>query len=135
MRKAPVGDGIQNILSKNLSKKALLQMINIHIFIALSYKAEKDKLFAASYRPIRLLPTLSKVFERIIYKKIKKFESINNILITNQFGFRNNRSSVQQLIRHLRHISTNFNKKISTDFVLFTSKRLLTLYGTQNIQI
>jgi hypothetical protein len=43
-----------------------------------------------NYRPISLLSTFSKVFERLIlYKHIKR----NNILDNNQYGFRRNSST------------------------------------------
>lgn len=132
-RKAPERDGVQNILLKNLSRKAIVQMTYIFNSCLMSsyfpdlwkvanilpfHKVGKDKLFAASYRPVSLLPTVSKVFERIIYNRIKKFEINNKILINDQFGFRNNRNTVQQLLRVTNHISANFNKNISTLMVL-----------------
>jgi hypothetical protein len=45
-----------------------------------------DKENVANYRPISLLTSFSKVFERIIYDRILKIET-NNILAVEQFGF------------------------------------------------
>ena len=39
------------------------------------------------FRPISLLPILSKIFEKIIAKKMMKFKNKNNILTDSQFGF------------------------------------------------
>ena len=44
------------------------------------------------FRPISLLPILSKIFEKIIAKKMMKFMNKNNILTDSQFGFRTNNS-------------------------------------------
>ena len=42
---------------------------------------------------ISLLPILSKIFEKIIAKKMMKFMNNNNILTDSQFGFRTNIST------------------------------------------
>jgi len=47
-----------------------------------------DKENVASYRPISLLTSFSKVFERIIYDRLLKRIKTNNILAVEQFGFR-----------------------------------------------
>lgn len=132
-KKAPGLDNIQNIVLKQLPKKAFVQLTYIfNACFEISYfpsvwkkarilpfhKPGKDKLFPQSYRPISLLPTLSKVYEKIILNRIKDFELANNLLIPQQFGFREKRNTVQQLFRVTNHISTNFNIKKSTAMVL-----------------
>ena len=57
-----------------------------------------DKSLVKNYRPISLLCIVSKVLERLIYNKISKFITDNNILCCHQFGFRQNHSSTQQLL-------------------------------------
>ena len=41
-----------------------------------------------NYRPVSLLCTLSKVFEKIMYSRLLNFLDYHNILIGNPFGFR-----------------------------------------------
>jgi len=41
----------------------------------------------ANYRPIYLLTSFSKVFEKIIYDRLLKHIETNNILVDEQFGF------------------------------------------------
>jgi len=41
-----------------------------------------------NYRPISLLTSFSKVFEKLIYDTLLKHIQTNNILRTEQFGFR-----------------------------------------------
>ena len=43
-----------------------------------------------NYRPISLLPLLSKVFERVVLDQLKEFLSLNKILCDYQSGFRKN---------------------------------------------
>lgn len=52
-----------------------------------------DKTDANNYRPISLLPTLNKLFERIIYDQLYSFLERNNVLDQHQYGFRANRST------------------------------------------
>ena len=55
--------------------------------IALS--KEGDTSSPESYRPISLLSAMSKVFEKILYTRKRKFFSQTNLFADNQFGFRN----------------------------------------------
>ena len=54
-------------------------------------KGDKDNI--ANYRPISLLTSFSKVFERIIYDRLLKHIETNNILASEQFGFRTSSST------------------------------------------
>ena len=47
----------------------------------------------SNYRPISLLPLLSKVFERVVLDQTKEFLSLNRILYDYQSGFRKNHST------------------------------------------
>ena len=50
-----------------------------------------------SYRSISLLISLSKVFEKLIYKRITKFLVKHKLLSPNQFGFRQNLSCINAI--------------------------------------
>jgi len=54
-------------------------------------KGDKDKL--TNYRPISLLTSFSKIFEKVIYKRLDNHMVFNNILAKEQYGFRNNTST------------------------------------------
>ena len=47
----------------------------------------------SNYRPISLLPLLSKVLERVVLSQIKEFLSFNKILYDYQSGFRKSHST------------------------------------------
>ena len=47
----------------------------------------------SNYRPISVLNSLSCLFEKIVYGKVKNFIADNNILTDRQFGFREGRST------------------------------------------
>ena len=46
-----------------------------------------------NYRPISVLPDLSKVLRKVVHKQIYEFLETNNLLSPNQFGFRRSRST------------------------------------------
>jgi hypothetical protein len=47
-----------------------------------------DKTDVANYRPISLLTSFSKIFEKVIYNRLQYHLDINNILAHEQHGFR-----------------------------------------------
>ena len=59
-----------------------------------------------NYRPISLLITISKVLEKIIYKRVYSFLEWNNILYNSQYGFMTNHNCEQammELVSRLLH--------------------------------
>ena len=46
-----------------------------------------------NYRPISILPTLSKILEKMVHKQLMKHLEFNGFLSEHQFGFRPNRST------------------------------------------
>jgi len=57
-----------------------------------------------SYRPISLLPLLSKIFERIFHKRIQVDAVINEKIPAHQFGFREHHSTTQQCHKIINEI-------------------------------
>lgn len=122
-------DGISNIILRKLSdncitKIAILfnQMFNIchfpstwkHAVVIPICKPGKPENASSSYRPISLLPCLSKVYERALKEILEIQCEDKNILPDDQFGFRSNRSTSQALVIFKNDISTNFNSKTPT---------------------
>lgn len=56
------------------------------------YKAGNEMEFS-NYRPVSILPIFSKVFEKIMYFRLEEYLNKNNILSSNQFGFRSGHST------------------------------------------
>lgn len=52
-----------------------------------------------SYRPISLLPIMSKLFEKLFLKRIKPIIEEKNLLPNHQFGFRQKHSTIEQVHR------------------------------------
>ena len=51
-----------------------------------------------NYRPISLLPNISKLSEKIMHTRLSKFSEDNKCLFSKQFGFRNKHSTTHALI-------------------------------------
>lgn len=74
------------------------------------YKA-KDKALFTNYRPISLLPVLSKVLEKVIYKRTYSFLESQNILFNSQYGFRNGHSTIQAATELITDVLNGFEAK------------------------
>ena len=72
------------------------------------YKS-KDPLSISNYRPVSVLPALSKIYERVIYNRIHKFIDDHDILYKFQFGFRAKHSTSAAIAVLLDNIANAFN--------------------------
>ena len=62
-----------------------------------------------NYRPISLLPTLSKVLERLVFNRLYKYLSVNHLIVKEQFGFRPKHSTELALIHvHATELLNSF---------------------------
>lgn len=61
-------------------------------------KLGKNHSKAEAYRPIALLP-ITKLFEKLILKRLKLIIEKYQLIPTHQFGFRNNHSTIDQIHR------------------------------------
>ncbi|GBN27536.1 putative RNA-directed DNA polymerase from transposon BS [Araneus ventricosus] len=77
-------------------------------------KPDQDLNLLQNYRPISLLSSLSKVYESVLLKRLNQFLDNNNIIISEQFGFRKNLSTSHQLLRVTELIFDGFAKSETT---------------------
>jgi hypothetical protein len=52
-----------------------------------------------SYRPISHLPVVSKVFEKLLLKRLLQIVEMNRLIPNHQFGFRQRHSTIEQIHR------------------------------------
>ena len=76
---------------------------------------KQQKELAENYRPISLLPIVSKVLERCVYTNF--YYHILHLITPYQHGFLRNRSCITQLISVLHTIGKNLDKNTQTDIV------------------
>lgn len=123
-RKAPGYDLITGEILKNLPMVSirLITMI-FNAILRLGYfpmqwkvaqviliqKPGKDPSEVSSYRPISLLPILSKVYEKLLLEKLKPL--LRKIIPNHQFGFRQHHATVEQVHRVARKIKNDLECK------------------------
>ena len=127
--------GIDNLSGKFLKYGAhvlarpISQLCNLSIKLnsfPRSCKIAKDKLLfkkgsrtdPQNYRPISLLPVLSKIIERIVHDQTEEFLSKNKLLYRFQSDFRKNYSTNTSLGHLTDKINTGFEKGFFTGMVL-----------------
>lgn len=81
-----------------------------------------DGCLVNNYRPIAVLSTLSKILERLMNKRLIHYLEHYNILSTQQFGFRKNKSTNDAIHKLIDNIVKNLdnNKKVLTIFLDLT---------------
>ena len=72
----------------------------------------------SNYRPVSLLPSFSKVLERLVYNRLQSYFNMHNLLTPCQFGFRENMSTELAILKMQNLISNVLNEKQNA-FALF----------------
>jgi len=124
--KAPGPNGIPNRALKHLPHRAVSLLVLIFNAILLSHhlptawkharvisilKPGNDPALPSSYRPISLLDTIGKLFEKILLARILHEISVRGLMRDDQFGFTPRHSTSLQLIRLVERITRNFGDK------------------------
>lgn len=125
---------LKNVLSNPICT-LINQSLNLGIFpnclklakVIPVYKKD-DKKNVSNYRPISLLPSLSKIFEKIVFQQIYTFLGDNNILFPSQYGFRAKHSTEHAALEIVNRIQKfMYNKDNPTAIFLDLSKAFDTL--------
>lgn len=126
VKKSPGYDMITGKVIKELPDKAVRIMtfifnacLRVQYFpaqwkvaqIILLLKPGKNPEEVASYRPISLLPIMSKIFEKLLLNKLKQIIIEKAIIPVHQFGFRNGHATIEQVHRMVRKINNDFEEK------------------------
>ena len=74
------------------------------------YKKGNKEMFS-NYRPISVLPVISKLLEKIVYNKLEEHLQTNNILANEQHGFCKNKSTTTAVLSLTDEILKSFENK------------------------
>ncbi|KFM83187.1 putative RNA-directed DNA polymerase from transposon BS, partial [Stegodyphus mimosarum] len=137
-KKSPGLDGVNNKMLKNMGVLMLVKLTSIiNDMLRLAHyptpwktavvvpvlKPQKPATSPVSYRPISLLSSTSKVAEYIIQQRLLEHLNHNNIIISEQHGFRKKHSTNHQLYRVTEMISHGLmNKSITGAIFLDVAK-------------
>ena len=110
---------LANIINKSLTSGNFPNSLKIARVTPI-YK-EGSKTDTNNYRPISVLPTMSKIFEKVVHKQLYTYLEINSLLDQNQFGFREKRSTTHAILNFLQYLYKNIdsNKIIISIFLDF----------------
>jgi hypothetical protein len=130
--KASGPNGIPDRALKHLPQRAVSLLVQILNAILLTHhfpsvwkharvisilKPGKDPAVPSSYRPICLLDTIGKLFEKILLARILHEVSERGLMRDEQFGFRPRHSTSLQLARLVKKITRNYGEKRLTGAV------------------
>lgn len=76
------------------------------------YKKDNNKLFS-NYRPISLLPALSKAFEKAIFIQLYSYFDSNNLFFESQYGFRTRHSTETATLELVNRVLTAFESNLT----------------------
>lgn len=125
-KKAPGYDEITALMLKHLPKKGIILLTYIfNAILRLSHfpsqwkcasiimipKPSKPETEISSYRPISLLSTFSKIFERIFIKRMIPLIDEKQIIPEHQFGFRHKHGTPEQCHRIVNYITESLENK------------------------
>jgi hypothetical protein len=125
---------ISNIMLKNMpyeAKNFLLKIMNECLkegkipskwkssIIKMIPKKSNDKHNIDNYRPISITPCAMRLFERVLLERLKKHLDENNIIVKQQSGFREKRSTRDNLFFLAQKSFESFNKNKSTVAIFF----------------
>ena len=72
-----------------------------------------NKTEMSDYRPVSLLTTFSKIFEKVIYNRLLQHTKENNIIVMDQYGFKKNSSTELDIFKLTNQILSHINNKSS----------------------
>ena len=100
---------ITHIINRSFDTGIVPQDLKIAKVIPI-YKSS-DQSLLKNYRPVSLLPAISKIVEKIMYKKLLSF--LEPILFKHQYGFRPKHSTIHPIIHLLNYCAESSNKPTS----------------------
>lgn len=125
VRKSPGDDEVQNVVVKHLPAAVILFLVTIFNYalkntifpkiwkkgvIVPLLKTGKPANAVTSYRPITLLTTFSKIFEKLIACRLKYEMLHKSILQDEQFGFREGHNTAQAVKNIQKDVQKGFEK-------------------------
>ena len=100
----PLADIINNSVETGIYPDKLKHAKVIPIF-----KGD-DETEVSNYRPISLLSIFNRIFEKVMFTRLKNFLQKHNVLNQNQYGFRENHSTEHAILDLVNQIQLNMNE-------------------------
>ena len=108
--KNDISSQLSEIFNISFSSGVFPSILKTAKVIPVHKKDSKLELDFSNYCPISLLSNVEKILEKLMYNRIYKFFSDNNLIYSLQFGFRQKYSTVHTLISLTESIRKNLNE-------------------------
>eukprot|EP00733_Pompholyxophrys_punicea_P000453 Pompholyxophrys_punicea_v1_NODE_126_length_3319_cov_18.116115.p1 type:complete len:664 gc:universal NODE_126_length_3319_cov_18.116115:2957-966(-) len=94
------------LVNLSLNTGTFPSLLKVARLVPIFKKGARDDI--SNYRPISILPLLSKLYEKFIDKQLRAHLDAHNMWNKNQYGFRKNFSTTMALVRLYEQVLTNF---------------------------
>ena len=122
----PIARVLSHIINLSFEQGIIPQ--NLKLAKVIPIFKSSDNTLLKNYRPISILPTFSKIFEKLVHKRLYSFLNANNILTDSQFGFQPGISTEYAILELQNRLISNITqKKWSLGVFLDLSKAFDTL--------
>ena len=127
---SPLSKCISSFFNESILHGVYPQVLKISRIVPL-FKSG-DNTSKLNFRPISVINFIAKLFEKLMYSRLFKFVSENNILCKHQFGFRSGLCTSDAIVEYLDQVykAINNNKIFVTIFLDFSRA-----FDTVNIDI
>ena len=104
-----ISDCITFIINQSISTGSFPENLKLAKVVPILKKDDKSQI--KNYRPISVLPVISKIFENVMHTQLIEYFTDNNLLSSQQYGFRSNRSTelaaLELMDRNIHHMNEN----------------------------
>ena len=103
-----IAEPLSFIINCSLALSIFPEKLKIAKIIPIYKKGDKHQI--ENYRPISILPVISKVFEKVAYNQLFEYFSQNKLLFDSQYGFRKFHSTEHAVLELLEKLILNIDK-------------------------
>ena len=82
-----------------------------------------------NFRPISILPALSKIFEKVLSTKLLSFFTQNSVLQSTQYGFRKKHNTTQAVLDVITHIYDNIYSNNHSSILTLDLKKAFDIFN------
>jgi len=104
-----IADTLHKLVNVSFNEGVLPDKLKIARVIPIFKDGEED--IFLNYRPISIIPSISKILKNFFYNRLLSYLDKSNILCKNQYGFRRNHSTFMAMleftIKYQMHLITN----------------------------
>ena len=86
------------------------------------YKCD-DETDRGNYGPISLLSNFNRIFEKVMFKRLKAFLDKHDVLFKAQYGFRDKHSTQDAILDIVNTIQSNLDKQLFTCEIFIDLKK------------